>query len=229
MPTSAPHKLGVAGASGRLGSRLVELARQAGWTVSLMVSRRAGWRIEAPPQVVVDVSHPDALSEVAAYCARESVALVSATSGLQERDLLELRALAAKVPVVRAANLSLGHYLQTEALAAVARALAGRGGVRGAEVRVVDRHPATKHDRPSATAIQLAALWRDHGGEAVVESLRHGLPVADHQVGWAFEGEELVIEHRVLDRAAAARGALAAASWALGRPPGLATMNDVYR
>lgn len=227
MPTSTLHSLGVVGASGRVGTRIVALARERGLALPVLASRRAGWTIERRPDVLVDVSHRSALPEIVAYCEREAVPLVCATSNIDAADGRMLAALAQRVPVVRAANLSFGHHLQTQALEAIARCLARHG--EAVEVRIVDRHPSHKQDRPSATAQRLAELWQRHGGTAIVESLRYGPPVGDHQIGWTFDGEELTIDHRVSDRAAAARGALVAAAWALGRPPGLSDMTDVYQ
>jgi 4-hydroxy-tetrahydrodipicolinate reductase len=227
MPISRLHSIGVVGASGRLGARIVALARERGVALPVLVSRRAGWTIERRPDVVVDASHRSALPEIIAYCQREAVPLVCATSNLDDADGRALASLAERGPVVRAANLSFGHYLQTEALAAIGRCLARHG--HAAEVRIVERHPAHKQDRPSATALRLEELWHRHGGAALVESLRHGPPVGDHQIGWTFEGEELVIDHRVTDRGAAARGALIAAAWITGRPSGLSDMTDVYQ
>jgi len=229
MPTSTLHSLGVIGAGGRLGTRIVGLARERGVALPVLASRRAGWAIERRPDVVIDASHRTALPEVVAYCEREAVALVCATSGLDAADVHALTELAHSVPVVRATNLSFGHYLQTQAVAAIASCLA-RHRDRGdrVEVRVVDRHPAHKQDRPSATALRLAELCRPDGGAAIIESLRHGAPVSAHHVGWTFEGEELIVEHGVSDRGGAAAGALLAAGWLVGRAPGLFEMSDVY-
>jgi len=227
MPISSLHSLGVVGASGRLGAAIVALARDRGVALSVLASRRAGWAIERRPDVVIDASHRSALAEVIAYCKRETVPLVCATSQLDAGDLRALGELARSVAVVRAANLSFGHYLQTQALAAIERCVVRRGDV--VEVRIVDRHPAHKQDRPSATALRLAELCQPHGTAVVVESLRHGLAVSDHQIGWTLDGEELAIDHRVVDRGAPARGALAAAAWVAGRDRGLSDIADVYQ
>jgi 4-hydroxy-tetrahydrodipicolinate reductase len=233
MRTTSPHSLGVVGASGRLGASIVALARQRGVAVPLLASRRAGWMSERRPEVVINAAPAAALADVITYCDREAVAMVCASSNLSVADEGALAELGLRVPVVRASNLSFGHYLQTEALAAVARCVAQHieadDFVNPVEARVVERHPAHKADRPSATALRLAALWGQHGGAAKIEALRHGLAVSDHQIGWAFEGEELVIDHRVVDRAAAARGALRAAAWLVGRPAGLFEMAEVYQ
>jgi 4-hydroxy-tetrahydrodipicolinate reductase len=227
MRTTSLHSVGVVGASGRLGASIVALARQRGVAVPLLASRRAGWMIERRPAVVVNAAHAAALPEVLAYCDREEVPLVCASSNLSVADEGALAELGLRVPVVRAANLTFGHHLQTEALTAIARCLAQQDEL--VEVRVVERHPAHKADRPSATALRLAALWGQHRAAAHVESLRHGLAVSDHQIGWTFEGEELVIDHRVVDRAAAARGALRAAGWLVDHAAGLFEMAEVYQ
>src|SRR5258706_10000245 len=109
MPTSSLHSLGVVGASGRLGAAIVTLARERGVALPVLASRRAGWTTERRPDVVVDASHRSALAEVIAYCEREAVPLVCATSQLDAADLDALIALARRVAVVRAANLSFGH------------------------------------------------------------------------------------------------------------------------
>jgi 4-hydroxy-tetrahydrodipicolinate reductase len=58
-------------------------------------------------------------------------------------------------------------------------------------------------------------------------SLRGGDIVGQHQVLFAGTGETLELVHRATDRMTYAYGALAAARWILGRPPGLYGMSDV--
>lgn len=209
-----------------MGACIAALARELDAALVLTASRRGGWSIERRPDVLIDVSHRSAMVDVITYCEREAVPLVSATSNLDPTDEESLVRLAQRVAVVRAANLSLGHYLQTQALAAIGRQLASR--TDALEVRVLDRHPRRKLDRPSETAKRLAALWTEHGESPTIEALRYGLSVSDHSIGWTLDGEELILEHRVVDRIAAARGAWAAARWIVDRPAGLFGMNDVY-
>lgn len=227
MSSARPPRLGIVGSSGRLGRVLRDLAEAQGWQVSLAASSRH-WEETRTPHVLLDVSHRSACARVADYCGANAVALVEATSGLQDRDLRRLGALAEAVPVLRATNLSLGHYLQARLLQRLAELLGARAA--GADATVVDRHTAAKADRPSATALGLAHLWREHSGREVadVASIRGGLPVADHTFQVAFAGEELQLVHRVADRGAAARGALTAARWIAAKGPGLWDMNDVY-
>jgi 4-hydroxy-tetrahydrodipicolinate reductase len=57
--------------------------------------------------------------------------------------------------------------------------------------------------------------------------LRAGDIVGDHAVYFAGEGERLVLQHQATDRSIFARGALQAARWLVGRPPGRYSMPDV--
>ena len=61
-------------------------------------------------------------------------------------------------------------------------------------------------------------------GFAVV---RGGGIFGEHQVLFAAEDEVLSLSHAALDRGLFARGALEAARWVKGRPPGLYDMQDV--
>ncbi|NWG53938.1 MAG: 4-hydroxy-tetrahydrodipicolinate reductase, partial [Hydrogenophilaceae bacterium] len=48
-----------------------------------------------------------------------------------------------------------------------------------------------------------------------------------HEVMFAAEREILTLSHEALDRSVFADGALAAALWAAGKPPGLYSVRDV--
>jgi 4-hydroxy-tetrahydrodipicolinate reductase len=212
--------LGVIGAGGRLGGRVVAAAGDGGVPVVLR-GGRTGWAGDVPA-VIIDASVAAALPDVLAYCGKHGVPLLSATSGLTAADRDALAELARGLPVLRAENLSLGHHLQCR-LAAVLRPFAARG-----EVRIVDRHPAYKVDRPSATALALRAVL---GGaaDAGIDSVRAGMPVCEHDVRLAFGEEELVVRHAVRDWAAYARNAVNAALWLARRTrPGLYGMSDFF-
>jgi 4-hydroxy-tetrahydrodipicolinate reductase len=220
-------KLGIIGADGRLGRCLCRLAAERGCAVSLL-GRRHGWHIQEVPDVILDVSHRSALPDVIAYCRSNCVSLVEGVSGLGDDDRIALQQLSEQVGVVMAANFSFGHFLQRTLLVHLVK-LMGRQSDE-VEFTILERHPSYKKDRPSASADALSRLWSTETGRAVadVASIRAGLPVADHEFTLTWPDELLVVGHAVIDRQAAARGALRAASWVWGRPPRLWTMNDVY-
>ncbi len=63
--------------------------------------------------------------------------------------------------------------------------------------------------------------------EIGIFSLRSGDVVGEHTVSFGALGERLELTHRAHNRDTFARGALRAARWIVGRPPGLYSMQDV--
>lgn len=222
--------IGVIGAEGRLGSRIVTAAGAMGVEVTLRGTRR-DWS-GGVPDAVVDVSLAPALPTVLDYCRANKVPLLSASSGLTADDRGALRELSQQVAVLRADNLSLGNYLQ-RGLVSRLGPMFGRLHAEGlGSVTVVDRHPTYKVDRPSATALVLADRARegtDGTLDVRVESIRAGIPVCEHDVRLALGDEELVVRHAVRDWAAYAPVAVRAALWlAAQSAAGLHSMDDFY-
>ena len=116
------------------------------------------------------------------------------------------------------------------------------------DVEIVEMHHRAKKDAPSGTALRLAevaaealdadlrsvAVYERHGdtgarrvGTIGVQALRGGDVVGDHTVYFLAEGERLELTHRATSRDNFARGAVRAARWVVGKPPGLYDMQDV--
>jgi 4-hydroxy-tetrahydrodipicolinate reductase len=246
----------VVGAAGRMG-RAVEQAAEGtpGYFIKARVDRAAshpagvaGWVEEtgtvlSAGDVAVEFSSPLACAALAGLCAERGAGLVSGTTGLDAAQDEAVRQAARRVPVVRAANFSLGLAVLRRALAA-----ALEGAPRGWDVEIVERHHRMKADSPSGTALTLAQdvvarrsadpgalrFGRERGRtgprpaeEIAVHALRGGTWVGDHAVLLAGEGEWLELRHAVQDRLAFAQGALAAARFVTGAAPGLYTLEDV--
>ncbi|MDG4794546.1 dihydrodipicolinate reductase C-terminal domain-containing protein [Micromonospora sp. WMMD1082] len=223
--------LGVVGARGRLGRRVVAAAEAAGVPV-VMTAGQDGW-VGRPPDVLVDATPAAALPDVIAYCRRHRTPLLSAGSGLGPADRAGLATLAAEVPVLRAENLSIGHHLHVEAVRLLAPLWSALRAPDTGEVTVLDRHPSYKVDRPSATALALRDCVTGAATapvEVAVDSVRAGLPVSEHEVRLTLPDEEVVVGHRVRDWAAYGAVAVRAARWLAARPlPGRWTIHDFYR
>jgi 4-hydroxy-tetrahydrodipicolinate reductase len=194
-----------------------------------------------PGDVVVEFSAPAACRDAAERCAERGAALVSGTTGLGPDDEAALTAAAGRVAVLRATNFSLGVAVLRRALAAAVQAAPAAW-----DVEIVERHHRAKVDAPSGTALTLAAdvaSLRGWAGDSVragrtgrtgprpareigVASVRGGSWTGDHEVLLAGEGEWLELRHVASDRAAFARGALAAARFVAGARPGLYSLDD---
>ncbi len=244
------------GAAGRMGRAVEQAAAQVpGFAVKARVDRagslpagEAGWSSDAGAvlergDVAVEFAHPAACAGLAGLCAARGAGLVSGTTGLSPAEEDAVRAAAARVPVVRAANFSIGIVALRRALRAALEALPA-----GWDVEIVERHHRMKADSPSGTALALAGeaarargldpgalrFGRERGrtgprpaGEIAVHALRGGTWVGDHLVLAAGEGEWLELRHVAQDRLAMAHGALAAARFVATAAPGLYTLEDV--
>lgn len=197
----------------------------------------------AASEVAIDFTRPEASLANARLCAAAGVAQVVGTTGLDEAQKTELEAVSQQVPILFAPNMSQGVTLLLSLVETVARALD-----EGYDIEVVEMHHRMKVDAPSGTALGLGEaaargrgrplpeLWvksRDghtgarEAGTIGFATLRGGDVIGEHSVIFAGIGERIEISHKATSREVFASGALRAAKWLQGRPPGLYSMRDV--
>jgi len=193
-------RIAVSGATGRLG-RLVAL--EAGTRFAGPIGRTG----PIPDcDVVIDVSTPDGLRGLLPRLSGQP--LVVGTTGA----LPDLRPYAARAPVLVTANFSAGVPLLLDLVAEAARRL------EGWDVEIVEAHHNQKRDAPSGTAKRTAGAV---GRDAPIHSLRVGDTFGTHTVVFAGPGERIELTHVATRREVFAIGAIRAAEWIVGRPPGL--------
>jgi len=199
----------------------------------------AGAEGEAP-DVMIDFSSPTATALNLAACARARVAALVGTTGLDADVETAAQTAAAHIPVLIAANTSVGVTLLAELVRAAARALPAEF-----DIEITDAHHRAKVDAPSGTALALgraAAEGRgiDHdaarlpidrhgarrSGGIGYSVVRAGDIVGEHEVIFAAAGERVVLGHIATDRTIFARGALRAADWLSIQSPGRYSMVD---
>ncbi len=181
----------------------------------------------AGADVVIDFSLPEATAQILDSVERYGKALVCGVSGLSDDQLARIGATAKVVPLVYDRNMSLG-------IAVLERSVKEAASTLGLDfdVRISEVHHVHKKDAPSGTALKLgeavaAARGEAGTGSVVFESERRGEVPGDHEVVMASATESLRFAHSVTTRAVFAEGAVRAASWVVGRPPGLYEMQDV--
>jgi 4-hydroxy-tetrahydrodipicolinate reductase len=216
----------VVGADGRLGSAVLDACRREGVPVT-MTATRTGRSELGVPSVVVDAAPGSALPETLAYCRAHGAALICCASDVTPEGLAALHEYAEVSTVVRATNLSVGHWLQTRLITQLGGLL--RELPVPATATVIERHTAAKLDRPSATARVLAEVWSLCTGTAVSDlaSYRSGMRVSEHTVDVMLGEETISVRHHVQDLQAAAAGALLAVRWAHAAPAGFRTIDEV--
>jgi 4-hydroxy-tetrahydrodipicolinate reductase len=193
--------------------------------------------------VLIDFTHHEAAMGHLRGVAARGKAMVIGTTGFDASEWEEIRRIGPTSRCVISPNMSIGVNLVWRLLGDVARALG-----QDYDVEILEAHHRNKVDAPSGTALRMAeilaqALGRElkevgvfarHGqvgpradGEIGIQTVRAGDIVGEHTVIFAGVGERIEITHRAHSRDNFARGAVRAALWVVGQPPGLYDMQDV--
>ena len=193
----------VFGARGRMGQKVVEIAKKRGHNV---------WQIdkdweENPLEsvdAVIDFGVSEATEQVCAFCASHNCALVSGVTGRDEKQLKAVEELSSVVPVVCTANFSEGVNMLYELVEAVAKKL------NDWDCEIVEIHHRNKKDCPSGTAKHLAGVIAKQGSfkKVTVHALRAGSNSGKHTVIFASDGESLTLTHQAENRDIFAHGAV---------------------
>lgn len=242
---SAPLHLGLAGARGRMGravSAVLEGREDVVVAARFDREMRPDLRI---CDVVVDFTTAEASCELAAYAAEaDGPALVIGSTGFDAEQEAGVARAAERIAIVKAGNFSLGVNI----LIGLVELAAARLGPDAWDAEVTEAHHRRKADAPSGTALMLGeaiAKGRGRPLDALRAALRDGIAgpretgsigfsavrgggiVGEHAVLFAAEDEIVTLSHSARDRSLFARGAVEAALWVRGRPPGLYDMQDV--
>lgn len=186
--------------------------------------------------VYIDFTSPAATHAAAEAAAARGRAAVIGTTGLSPADEDAVAALARAAPIVVASNFSLGVNLMRGLARTAARVLGPDW-----DAEVVETHHRAKRDAPSGTALTIAReIAAGHGsdydrvkrhardgdvgarprGEIGVVAVRGGDVIGEHTAYFFGPAERIEIGHRASSRHIFAAGALRAATWVVGKPPG---------
>lgn len=262
------QRIAVMGAAGRMGRTLIDaVQRTPGAALGAALDRpdssligadvgelagvgRLGLSLQADLSaaldqfdVLIDFTHPSVTLRNLEVCRQAGKAMVIGTTGFSIEEKQLLAAAAQAIPIVFAANYSVGVNLCLKLLDTAARVLGDE-----VDIEIVEAHHRHKVDAPSGTALRMgevvaAALGRDlqkvavYGREGQTgararetigfATVRAGDVVGDHTVLFAAEGERVEITHKASSRMTFANGAVRAALWLTSRPAGLYDMQDV--
>lgn len=169
-------------------------------------------------------------------------AIIGAT-GWSPREEAAIAVHARRIPIVKSGNFSLGVNMLLSLIEQAAERLGPDW-----DIEIAETHHHRKIDAPSGTALMMGeAAAKGRGspledlrsapysgvtgpretGKIGFSVSRAGGVIGDHEAVFGSDEELLILGHRALDRALFARGALHAARWAIGQPPGLYSMRDV--
>jgi 4-hydroxy-tetrahydrodipicolinate reductase len=262
------RRIAVMGAAGRMGKALIEAVQQTpGADLTAAVHRPdstllgvdagelvALGRIGVPLSgdlakvadefdVLIDFTHPTVTLKNLAFCRKAGKAMIIGTTGFSVEEKQLLAEAGKDIPIVFAANFSVGVNLCLKLLDTAARVLGD-----DVDIEITEAHHRHKVDAPSGTAIRMGEVIADALGRDLKEvavygregqtgardrqtigfaTIRAGDIVGDHTVLFAADGERVEITHKASSRMTFARGAVRAALWLEGREAGLYDMQDV--
>ena len=191
--------------------------------------------------VIIDFSHPSALTPLLAYAIRQKIPAVIATTGLDEEKINLIGIASKDIPVFYSANMSLGVSLISELAQKAAKVL----GV-GFDIEIIEKHHNQKIDAPSGTALMLADsissvlaekplyVHERHSkrekrtaNEIGIHAVRGGTITGEHDIMFAGLDEIITISHSARSRNIFATGAISAACFIKNKPAGLYKMSDL--
>jgi 4-hydroxy-tetrahydrodipicolinate reductase len=199
--------------------------------------------LQVEAEAIIDFSVPAGTEAITSVCAERGIPLVVATTGLSEAQESQLKQAARRTAVVWAPNMSLAVNLTMKLAEVAAAALRDVPG--GADVEIIERHHRFKEDAPSGTALKFGELIAAKMGHAHHVHGRQGRPgqrprdeigyhavrtgdnPGEHTIVFGLLGETVELRVAATSRDAYAAGALAAAKYVAGKPPGLYSINDV--
>ena len=247
----------VLGPSGRMGRAILEAATGVSVTAAadragsevighevargVRVTSDVGAALEAA-DVYIDFTTPASTRGAAIAATPRRRAAAIGTTGRSAADDEAIAALAQVAPIVVAANFSVGVNLLLGLVKQAARALPDW------DAEVVETHHRMKRDAPSGTALAIARSIADgrgadydavkrhtrdgdirprRPGEIGLSTVRGGDVIGEHGAYFFGAAERIEIAHRATSRAIFAAGAVRAAAWVAGKPPGRYDMLDV--
>ena len=220
---SAPHRIAVAGASGRMGHMLIEAITAAddcvlagaldiaaspalGTDASAFLARPSGVAITADlaaglqgAQVLIDFTRPEGTLAHVKACRAQGVNLVIGTTGFSEAEKAEIAAAAQDIAIVLAPNMSVGVNVTLKLLEMAAKALS-----TGYDIEIIEAHHRHKVDAPSGTALRMGEVIADALGRDLKDCAvyaREGVTGErdPSSIGFAtIRGGDIVGDHTVL-------------------------------
>lgn len=192
--------------------------------------------------VLVDFTVAEGTMSWLDVCKKRGIPMVIGVTGHSDQQLSQIKEAAGVIPILKASNFSVGIQAMLDIVGRLARELG-----RQYDIEIVETHHRHKVDAPSGTAHTLveeiaAATGRTtthdlifgrHGqvgprpaGQIGVHAVRMGDLVGCHEVHFSGPGETVTVRHTAHSRDTFAAGALRAAAWIVGKPPGLYAMRD---
>ncbi|BDH47163.1 4-hydroxy-tetrahydrodipicolinate reductase [Salmonella enterica subsp. enterica serovar Choleraesuis] len=264
----AQTRVAIVGAGGRMGRQLIQAALATeGVTLGAALERSGSSllgsdagemagvghcgvtinsdlaKVAADFDVLIDFTRPEGTLAHLDFCRQHGKAVVIGTTGFDEAGKQAIRDAASEIPIVFAANFSVGVNVMLKLLE---KATAVMGNYT--DIEIIEAHHRHKVDAPSGTALAMGEAIADTLGKPLNEcavysreghtgerkpgtigfaTVRAGDIVGEHTAMFADIGERIEITHKASSRMTFANGAIRSASWVMAKNSGLFDMRDV--
>ena len=197
--------------------------------------------IDIKADVIIDFSHPSALSGVLKYALSSKTPAVISTTGLSEEQINSLHLASSQIPIFFSANMSLGVSLVSELVKKAASVLGNNF-----DIEIVEAHHNKKIDAPSGTALMLADSvsqgleyqpvyeYNRHSkrekrtkNEIGIHAIRGGTIVGEHEVIFAGNDEIITVSHSARSKSVFATGSINAALFLAHKNAGMYSMKEL--
>lgn len=174
-------RIAVAGAAGKMGSRITALAKEYDGLLLAGAFERKGHQdigkdigviagtgehgISLSPGIeeiidavdlIIDFTAVESTKQNLKIAAAKRKAMIIGTTGFSRDDLQEVESLSETIPCVLASNMSLGVNLLLKVLGDIARVLGDEY-----DIEIIEAHHRLKKDAPSGTALKMAQVLAD--------------------------------------------------------------------
>ena len=233
-------KLAVSGCCGRMGQRITALSlKEKVFKLSALLEGQS--RPETPAKlhnipvsfnndaikgsnVLIEFTVPEATIANLKACVKHKVNMVIGTTGLDTKQVAEIKKASKKIAIVFSSNMSVGVNL----VFALIRRTAQVTG-KDYAITLTETHHIHKKDAPSGTAKTMAEIAESFSKQKVreIKSIREGEVIGDHTITFESDVDLISLRHNAKTRDIFAEGSLVAAKFLAKKKTGLFNMQDV--
>ena len=213
-------KIYINGSSGKMGQSLTNLINQS-QELNLVT------KDISLSDVVIDFSHPDSTIEIIKDCSRNKIPLIVGTTNLNEETLIEIKMASKYIPILLAANMSIGILQLKESLVAFIKS-----NKQKIECSIEEIHHSNKLDAPSGTAIEIKDLIKNTDNRSNINQIKINSKRIDnvfgiHKITFINEESSIDFKHEALSRDIYANGAIKCAMKIHNLEPNIYKFEDI--
>ena len=212
------HKIYINGASGKMGQAVLKIIKDSDEFVkdNLLNS-----------DVVIDFSNPISTLQILNECVDNKKPLIIGTTGISEDHLDTIKKASKKIPILLAANMSIGINNLKESITIFLNQLEEK-----MHCIIEETHHVQKIDKPSGTAIELIDLIKLKDKNKYIKNIEvNSHRVEDvfgiHKITFYSKNRSSYFMHEALSRDVFAQGALLSSKIVGGLEPNIYKFKDI--